>query len=139
MIRIGTSCLVTVWLVLCGGLAGLLLTVATAEETSGPDCKEVYDLIRSHLVGITETQLNEAVVRGLVAELSPRVVLITNGKAPRTMAGPRVSKAEVFQGDILYIRCLLYTSDAADDLLCVDLGGRRIIKKKKKIKRYTHR
>src|SRR5450756_1092882 len=30
--------------------------------------------------------------------------------------------------------CLLYTSDAADDLLCVDLGGRRIIKKKK-----THR
>src|SRR5450756_1927892 len=29
-------------------------------------------------------------------------------------------------------RCLLYTSDAADDLLCVDLGGRRIIKKKNK-------
>src|SRR5450756_3138838 len=28
--------------------------------------------------------------------------------------------------------CLLYTSDAADDLLCVDVGGRRIIKKKKK-------
>ena len=26
--------------------------------------------------------------------------------------------------------CLLYTSDAADELLCVDLGGRRIIKKK---------
>src|SRR5680860_1880261 len=25
------------------------------------------------------------------------------------------------------ITCLLYTSDAADDLLCVDLGGRRII------------
>eukprot|EP00657_Telonema_sp_P-1_P011483 TRINITY_DN662_c0_g1_i1.p1 TRINITY_DN662_c0_g1~~TRINITY_DN662_c0_g1_i1.p1 ORF type:complete len:261 (-),score=68.83 TRINITY_DN662_c0_g1_i1:66-848(-) len=29
-----------------------------------------------------------------------------------------------------YNACLLYTSDAADDLLCVDLGGRRIIKKK---------
>src|SRR5450756_746039 len=28
-----------------------------------------------------------------------------------------------------YTACLLYTSDAADDLLCVDLGGRRIIKK----------
>ena len=26
--------------------------------------------------------------------------------------------------------CLLYTSDAADDLPCVDLGGCRIIKKK---------
>ena len=31
--------------------------------------------------------------------------------------------------------CLLYTSDAADDLLCVDLGGRRIIKKKNKNKK----
>ena len=30
----------------------------------------------------------------------------------------------------LLYTCLLYTSDAADDLLCVDLGGRRIIKKK---------
>ena len=28
--------------------------------------------------------------------------------------------------------CLLYTSDAADEGLGVDLGGRRIIKKKKK-------
>src|SRR5450756_1467953 len=35
----------------------------------------------------------------------------------------------------LYAGCLLYTSDAADDLLCVDLGGRRIIKKKKKKKK----
>ncbi len=26
--------------------------------------------------------------------------------------------------------CFLYTSDAADDLLCADLGGRRTIKKK---------
>ncbi|WP_460413962.1 hypothetical protein, partial [Staphylococcus aureus] len=29
---------------------------------------------------------------------------------------------------VLY-SCLLYTSDAADDTPCVDLGGRRIIKK----------
>ena len=27
--------------------------------------------------------------------------------------------------------CLLYTSDAADDLLVVDLGGRRLLKKHK--------
>ena len=34
------------------------------------------------------------------------------------------------ESDDLVTICLLYTSDAADDLLCVDLGGRRIIKKK---------
>ena len=32
----------------------------------------------------------------------------------------------------LFIPCLLYTSDAADERSSVDLGGRRIIKKKKK-------
>ena len=32
--------------------------------------------------------------------------------------------------DPIYHNCLLYTSDAADEGLGVDLGGRRIIKKK---------
>ena len=32
---------------------------------------------------------------------------------------------------MLQIICLLYTSDAADERSSVDLGGRRIIKKKK--------
>ena len=36
-----------------------------------------------------------------------------------------LSRGETISG------CLLYTSDAADDLLSVDLGGCRIIKKKK--------
>ena len=35
-----------------------------------------------------------------------------------------------------YLACLLYTSDAADERSSVDLGGRRIIKKKTK---YDHR
>src|SRR5680860_84496 len=38
----------------------------------------------------------------------------------------------VFEGPVeggVFYNCLLYTSDAADDLLCVDLGGRRIINK----------
>ena len=32
--------------------------------------------------------------------------------------------------------CLLYTSDAADERSSVELGGRRIIKKKKKIQHW---
>ena len=34
--------------------------------------------------------------------------------------------------------CLLYTSDAADDLLCVELGGPRIIKKKNHVNTQIH-
>ena len=32
---------------------------------------------------------------------------------------------------VLYLTCLLYTSDAADERSSVDLGGRRTIQKKK--------
>ena len=35
--------------------------------------------------------------------------------------------------------CLLYTSDAADERSSVDLGGRRIIKKKKQVKSHSLR
>ncbi|GAB5830174.1 hypothetical protein JMUB7528_28520 [Staphylococcus aureus] len=39
------------------------------------------------------------------------------------------SVAIVYQNATIGAFCLLYTSDAADDTPCVDLGGRRIIKK----------
>ena len=38
------------------------------------------------------------------------------------------------EGRVIPDPCLLYTSDAADERSSVDLGGRRIIKKKKRIK-----
>ena len=42
-------------------------------------------------------------------------------------------------GAAVYWHCLLYTSDAADERSSVDLGGRRIIKKKKKeVNKVTH-
>ena len=41
-----------------------------------------------------------------------------------------------FQIDLTHFGiCLLYTSDAADERSSVDLGGRRIIKKKKTVAR----
>ena len=46
---------------------------------------------------------------------------------------PSVSSKIIAAGEALIIllsRCLLYTSDAADERSSVDLGGRRIIKKK---------
>ena len=40
------------------------------------------------------------------------------------------SRAYHWRGDRRLCTCLLYTSDAADERSSVDLGGRRIIKKK---------
>ena len=48
-----------------------------------------------------------------------------------------VESATVSSGKALsydYLVCLLYTSDAADERSSVDLGGRRLIKKKKNAK-----
>src|SRR5665213_883381 len=56
------------------------------------------------------------------------------GTGYRALLGAGEEMGELFHSHLKAeqgIRCLLYTSDAADDLLCVDLGGRRIIKKKK--------
>ena len=62
------------------------------------------------------------------------------GGAPATAAWGRALQYEalkirrykgLFVIFALYLRCVLYTSDAADAQLGVDLGVRRIIKKKK--------
>ena len=51
--------------------------------------------------------------------------------------GNTIAQQETTSGDIdtPYVTCLLYTSDAADEEDSVDLGGRRIIQKKRKIKK----
>ena len=61
--------------------------------------------------------------QGLVALLVVGILLLTQSRG-----GWIGAAAGLFA--LLALCCLLYTSDAADDLLCVDLGGRRIIKKK---------
>src|SRR5450756_3208510 len=60
---------------------------------------------------------------------------VYSDRASEAAVGRVVRRVKVRHGDRVYV-CLLYTSDAADDLLCVDLGGRRIIKKKKKKKKH---
>ena len=47
-------------------------------------------------------------------------------------AMPSIAIMATWKNVGLYIICLLYTSDAADERSSVDLGGRRIIKKKKR-------
>ena len=49
------------------------------------------------------------------------------------IAAAKIDPDTVRAAVALYDSCLLYTSDAADERSSVDLGGRRIIKKKKSI------
>ena len=80
--------------------------------------KTAYELLRS-LVG-SEMCIRDSLEEARVGDLDERPE-VGEGVPDRRGLGPR--------GHVQV--CLLYTSDAADDLLCVDIGGRRIIKKKK--------
>jgi hypothetical protein len=105
MIRIGIRSLLTVWLVLAGAQPDLLWGQTKAEDTAGPDFKEVYDLVRAHLAGMSEAQLNQAAVQALVSGLGPRVALVTNGGAAHAGTEvPLVTKSNVFNGEIGYVR-----------------------------------
>ena len=80
--------------------------------------KTAYEMLRS-LVG-SEMCIRDRVYFLAIEMTRRRLASVISRLARRALASPV---------DICF--CLLYTSDAADDLLCVDLGGRRIIKKKK--------
>eukprot|EP00657_Telonema_sp_P-1_P010097 TRINITY_DN438_c0_g1_i3.p1 TRINITY_DN438_c0_g1~~TRINITY_DN438_c0_g1_i3.p1 ORF type:complete len:131 (+),score=67.53 TRINITY_DN438_c0_g1_i3:47-439(+) len=106
----------------------------------------IRDLVRSRGLGdVYKRQVRdraEVIGRKLVAmgyEAGDRIALIAETSANFVCFFVGCQYASVLP--VLCVdTCLLYTSDAADDLLCVDLGGRRIIKKKKNlsISRETH-
>jgi hypothetical protein len=104
MMRIRINSLLAAWLVLAGGQAGSRAQTK-AEDAQAPDFKEVYDLVRAHLAGMSEGQLNRAAVGALVSGLGPRVSLVTNAAAANAVGeAPLVSKWSVLEGDILYVR-----------------------------------
>ena len=64
-----------------------------------------------------------------------RVALeLDDGERERLLAAAMEALKGPFRAALdRFMVCLLYTSDAADERSSVDLGGRRIIKKKKKV------
>src|SRR5450756_2622319 len=88
-----------------GALAG---GIALADTVRGEASSVVRELQRMGIGTAMLTGDNQTAARAIAEQIgiqSVRAEVLPQGKA-----------------------CLLYTSDAADDLLCVDLGGRRIIK-----------
>jgi Peptidase family S41 len=82
---------------------GACLEAEPAQEP--PGFKEVYELVRSNLAGVSDAQLNRAAVQGLIAALGPKVSLVTNvpSSAPASTA-PLVGKPNLFDREIAYLR-----------------------------------
>ncbi len=75
------------------------------EDAPPADFKEVYDMLRSHLNGVSEAELNRAAVDGLIAALGAKVTLVTNGASSSgTNAQVLISSSTVIESNIAYLR-----------------------------------
>jgi hypothetical protein len=115
MIRFGKNCsiLFLALLILAGAFSS-----GAAITNNTPQFQEIYQILRAHLVGATDAELNQDSVEGLLDTLRPRVVLLTNGAAnsENTESAP-VSKTEVFDGPVGYLRIDHVGENLADSIL----------------------
>ena len=92
-------------------LSAVVLTVLLAfapnaysdTTNQAPDFKEVYELIRSHLAGATDAELNRASVDGLLDQLQGKVSIAGWDNAGAT-AGLLTSRAGLLDDGIAYVR-----------------------------------
>src|SRR5450756_2094269 len=104
--------------------------IRTLEETMQADGRQVSRMNQEGWKRLNDAILSksEPVMQFGVASARIEEKVKLMGLSPDMMAVAFNAHDEYFNPDPQFPPCLLYTSDAADDLLCVDLGGRRIIK-----------
>ncbi len=85
-----------------------LLTAApwcrAAETNALPDFKEVYDLVREHLAGANEAELNRAAVEGFLASLHGKARLVGSQAAASDTNAVLVAKSAVLDNGVAYVR-----------------------------------
>jgi hypothetical protein len=97
-----------IWIRLLAGCFVLLLAPVPrvwAATNAAPDFRVVFDLVRAHLAGASEAELNRAAVEGLLAGLRGKVRLVTDTNLPGAQTNaPLVSKTNLLDDDIAYVR-----------------------------------
>src|SRR5205823_6309036 len=91
---------------LTGLLAIISVTAVSRADAPAepPDFKEVYDLIRAHVAGLSQPQPDRAAVQALVAALAPKVMLVgEDTQANAASNAPPLSKTSVYEGEIAYL------------------------------------
>jgi hypothetical protein len=85
------------------GCAAISLSAADKSTVTSPEFRQVFDLIRENLPGVSEAELNRAATEGLVAKLSPRVALV--GSNDTTVAvSAALTRSNLFESGVLYLR-----------------------------------
>jgi hypothetical protein len=112
------------------GVAALVLYAAAARAdmtNAPPDFKEVYDLIRAHLAGQGDEELNQAAVQGLLDQLHGKVSIVTgkseDGADTSVPEAPLVQSA-LYDGPVVCLRVGRVAEGLADKAAaaCKTLG-----------------
>src|SRR5581483_10337907 len=91
--------------VLLFGAAFAAAPGARAEVTNTPDFKEVYGLIRSHLAGESQNDLDRAAVQGLLTQLHSKVSLVAGQSDTNSNSeAPTLAKTALYDGPVGYLR-----------------------------------
>ena len=95
-----------IWLIAGSVIAQATRLTAATEQAGGPEFREVYDLVRSNLTGVSESDLNRAAVQGFISALNPKVSFVTNATPVPASAGDvRVlADSSVYEKEIAYLR-----------------------------------
>src|SRR5687767_2930881 len=77
----------------------------SANAAGGANFEELYDLLRKNLTGVSDAELEQAAVQGLIKQLHPLVAIATNGgrHANGTNGGP-LAATSVLEGTFAYFR-----------------------------------
>ncbi len=82
-------------------LAGAALAARAAEPIQFP---ELYDLLKANLTGVSEADLNQSAVAGLLKQLGPRVTVAGADTATETNAAAPLLTVAVFDKSYAYLR-----------------------------------
>lgn len=91
--------------------------IAAGTPAPPPDFAEVYNLIKTHAVGLSDAKLNRAAVDGLLAELGSGVAQISNKASTNAAAnGPLIVLANLYDGQVAYFRIDRVAGGLAEEL-----------------------
>ena len=102
-----------------------LLRKVTIPASVGSLFQTFYNLVDTWFAGKISAEAIGAIAKSFPIYFTIIAVGVGIGAATKAMIGNSIGEKKERVAS-LYI-CLLYTYDAADYILCVDLGGRRII------------
>jgi hypothetical protein len=95
---------------------GLVLLAGLQLAAAEPPYEELRELIRKHLPGVTDQELDQAAVAGLLERFKGRVVLGDSGATAGKSDGSRVVKTAVYDEQFGYLRLGRVEGSAASDV-----------------------